>query len=391
MEYVAKRAKRSGDSILLRLVRRCGRTARFDTLSESAVGAGCQRMGMRFWNCVGTKSSSTIEMPQVEYSRSCRDSTDSTAERQVQTDTEHSGKQNAERRSQEASNEVRTVQRRADARVQCLTQAWRIRRAIAAGRIAHDIAKQVATIRENRQDRRTRSCDLPSRGTTAPTANPPSRSSRAVMLEEATTEPRNRKLPQSDSDENRENFYEHNVGNLAIKDQIVNDGNRAESLQILCSSLHVNFIHQWNVGFIFTTSPYPKLHKRLQFITRVSSRIQCWSVQIIGPYALHHPDWCLCLRALSSFGFSMVGQCFFLLPLSCSWRVGAFGQYPRWQNFELLPFSVHCCFRIWDSHCLERDNEICAQDCNDSTTGTHTMQCHLDGLSLESFHDALFS
>ena len=72
----------------------------------------------------------------------------------------------------------------------------------------------------------------------------------------------------------------------------------------------------------------------------------------IGPYSLQLPDWwnrCLCLRALSIFGFSMVGHCFFLLPLSCSWRAGDFGQYARWQNFELLPFSVHCCFRIWDA------------------------------------------
>ena len=117
--------------------------------------------------------SSTSEMSQVEEAENCRDST---AERQVPDSNRHNAF-SKQRKCRDGAHR--------DARVQCKTRASRIRHVTAGGRSAHDVAKQVAMIREHRQDRRTRCCNLPSRGTRAPTANLPSRSSRVVMLEEA--------------------------------------------------------------------------------------------------------------------------------------------------------------------------------------------------------------
>ena len=124
------------------LVLQCGRTAQFDTLSGSALGAGCRRMGTRFCNCVVAELQSrrhkwnmqkTVEIPKVKDR--CP----------IQADTKHSASKGA--------RNLDRIQRHGNARVQCKTRTSRIRRAIAAGRSAHDIAKQVAMIRENRQDR----------------------------------------------------------------------------------------------------------------------------------------------------------------------------------------------------------------------------------------------
>ena len=82
--YVKKPAQRSDDSMTWMsrclLVRQCGRAAQSDTLSGSALGAGCRRMGTRFWDCVGTEFAprvlpsrchrwnvqKTVEIPQLK-------------------------------------------------------------------------------------------------------------------------------------------------------------------------------------------------------------------------------------------------------------------------------------------------------------------------------------
>ena len=61
----------------------------------------------------------------------------------------------------------------------------------------------------------------------------------------------------------------------------------------------------------------------------------------------------------SKVGFPCVSLCFqnnFLFALN-------FLQLPCWIRFELLPFLVHCCFRIRNSHRLEHRNKLLHFNC----------------------------
>ena len=63
-----------------------------------------------------------------------------------------------------------------------------------------------------------------------------------------------------------------------------------------------------------------------------------------------------------------------------------FGQWPRWQLFELLPFFVLCCFRFRNFHRLKHGNKLVHR-----VTATHRIEPSLRDVILMIFWHSRFS
>ena len=57
---------------------------------------------------------------------------------------------------------------------------------------------------------------------------------------------------------------------------------------------------------------------------------------------------------------------------------------PCWQLFGLLPFCVHCCFRIQDFSSLEASEQTCAPNGSDLSSCALSPRCDLHDLLVQS-------